>query len=521
MKNKARLAGVVVCVCGLAASVFGGEQGEAQAPAQNAPVDAAKPPTPAASGVQTWQGVVDAGPAKLGFIARLTPGVEGKPATGTLDIPEQGVRDSVMKDILIGEKELKFTFTYPGTPDAVIELKIDDADPMKASGTLSQAGASFPTTANRLKEGEEPKGPERPQHPKPPFPYEVGSVKFPGGAEGVSLAGTITFPKGAGPFPGVVLVSGSGPQDRDETLLGHKPFLVLADALTRAGIAVLRYDDRGVGESSGDFASGTSDDFALDAEKAVAALSVQPNIDPKRVGIIGHSEGGLIAPMVASRNEGVSFIVLLAGPGTDGKETMRDQLRAIQIANGVPGDNADEQVKIQQKLLQGVIDGLPRGELDAEMRRLMIVQSGELNPTDEMTKSIPQQVVDGAMQGVVTPWMKRFLVTDPRPFLRKVKVPVLALNGEMDTQVIASANLPEIRKALEEAGNKDVTLLGIKNVNHLFQTCKTGSPAEYAQITETFSPAALQKITTWVRQRTGLDPMPEPAKLPEGKPKGD
>lgn len=522
MIGKARFAGVLISVCGLAVSSLVALAGDpVDAAAQGDAAEASKAVAREGAGAQVWQGEVSAGGAKLGFVVRLVPGLEGKPASGSLDIPAQGVKDSALKDIVIGEKELRFTFTYPGTPDAVFELKIDEADAAKASGTLSQAGASFPTTASKLKEGEEPKGPDRPQHPKPPYPYEARAMSFVGGAEGVTLGGTLTMPKDEGPFPAVVLVSGSGPQDRDETLMGHKPFLVLADALTKAGVAVLRYDDRGVGASTGDFATATTDDFANDAEKAVAALAGEAKIDAKKIGIIGHSEGGLIAPIVAARNDGVAFIVMLAGPGTDGKETLRDQLRAIQIANGVPGDNADEQVKIQQQLLQDVIDGAVKEKLDAGMRRLMAVQSGEINPSDELMKQVPQDVVDNAVGGLVNPWMKRFLVLDPRESLRKVKVPVLALNGEMDTQVLASINLPEVRKALQEAGNKDVTLLGINNVNHLFQTCQTGSPAEYAQISETFSPAALEKIATWVRQRTGLEAMPAAAKLPEGQKAGD
>jgi pimeloyl-ACP methyl ester carboxylesterase len=520
--------GFAPCIALLSAAL----SASAVEPPQPTPTPTDTPPAavPITSGTQTWQGEIVAGAAKIGFVAKLTAGVDGKPASGTLDIPIQGVRGSELKDVTISDDVLKFTFVYPGTADAVMEMKVDAANASKATGTITQGGASFPLSASRLKEGEAPKGPDRPQNPVPPYPYEVGSMKFPGGAEGVLLSGTITFPKGPGPFPGVVLVSGSGPQDRDETLLGHKPFLVLADALTRAGVAVLRYDDRGVGASTGDFASATTDDFANDAEKAVAALAVQANVDPKRIGIMGHSEGGLIAPMVASRNEGVAFIVLLAGPGTNGKETLRDQIRAIQVAGGVPQENADKQVEVQQLLLQQVIDGAPEADLKSSMRRLMMLQSGVMEPTEEQLKQVPDDAVNGALAGVSSPWMKRFLVTDPRPFLRKVKVPVLALNGELDTQVIAKINLPEIRKALDEAGNTDVTILGINGVNHLFQTATTGSPGEYASISETFSPGAMAKITSWVRQRTGLEPMPaaEPgavksgeAKLPEGKRQGD
>lgn len=500
----------LVCASALT-SVCGQADGADEPPAAEAGAASA----PAASTAQTWQGEIDAGVAKIGFIAVLTPGADAAEWTGTMDIPMQGVRGAALKDVSASDKAVRFTFVFPGAPSAVIDLVVDAEDASKAAGTISQGGGSYPVTANRLKEGEAPKGPERPQHPKPPYPYGASEIKFEGGAEGVTLAGTLTVPEGEGPFPGVVLVSGSGPQDRDETLLGHKPFLVLSDALTRAGIAVLRYDDRGVGASTGEFLAGTTDDFADDAQKAVKALAGQAKVDPKRVGIIGHSEGGLIAPMVASRDAGVAFIVLLAGPGTDGKETLRDQIRAIQVANGVPEDNVAKQVEVQQALLQMVIDGAPAAELETGMRRLIAVQYGMIEPTAEQLTQIPDQAVEGALAGLTSVWMKRFLAVDPRTYLQKVKVPVLALNGLLDTQVIADINLPEIRKALVAAGNTDITCLGIKGVNHLFQTAQSGSPAEYATITETFSPGALEKITSWVRQRTGLDAMPAAAKLPE------
>lgn len=499
------------------------------------PAPAAEVAPAQAAAVQVWQGQIDVGAGKLDFVARLKEGVDGGPASGTLDIPVQGVKDAVLKDVVFGAARaaegeaaghggvLKFTFAYPGTPEAVFDVTIDATDATKAGGTLSQMGQSFPVTMTRLKEGEAPKGPDRPQHPVPPFPYEVGEMKFPGGAgadgKPVELAGTITFPKQGGPFPGVVLVSGSGPQDRDETLLGHKPFLVLADALTRAGIAVLRYDDRGVGASTGDFAASTTDDFVNDAEAALKALAVQPNIDPKRVGIIGHSEGGLIAPMVAARSDGgVAFLVLLAGTGLNGKDTLKSQLAAIQRSNGVPEDNIAKQVEAQQELIQLVLDGAPEEQALRAVRKLTAIQSGFVEPTEEQMAQMPDDMVRGALAGLRTPWMKRFLVIDPREYLRRTAAPVLALNGELDTQVIASIHLPEIRKALEEGGNTDVTTLGVNGVNHLFQTARTGSPAEYAQITETFSPGVLGKVTSWVRQRTGLDPMPAAEAAPHAPP---
>ncbi|MFM9958077.1 MAG: alpha/beta hydrolase family protein [Phycisphaerales bacterium] len=517
---------------------------------------------PAANAQQFWQGQIDLQAAKLDFVTRFTPGAEGQPTTGSIDIPMQGINGAMLKDITLtapkaaeggGEAAaspggMVFTFTFPGAPDAVFTMVLDAADANKATGTIAQMGQSFPVTMSRLKEGEAPKGPDRPQHPRPPFPYEVGEMKFPGGkdAEGkeISLAGTITLPKEGGPFPGVILVSGSGPQDRDETLLGHKPFFVLADALTRAGIAVLRYDDRGVGASTGTFETASTDDFVDDAAAALKALAVQPNIDPKRVGIIGHSEGGLIAPIVAARTEGVAFLVLMAGTGLNGKDTLKSQLAAIQRAGGMPEEMIAAMTEAQQSLLQLVIDNAAPEQVSGAMRKLMAMQQGVVAPTPEQIASIPEEMVQNGLSGLNSPWMKRFLVLDPRESLRKITAPVLAINGELDTQVIASIHLPEIGKALDEAGNKDVTTLGVNGVNHLFQTATTGSPTEYASITETINPGVLTKITSWVRQRTGLEPMPapsepkpaaeppaapgaapggepEPVKLPEKKGEGD
>lgn len=488
-----------------------------------APVESPAPKAVAAA--ETWQGDIDVLGQKLGVIVRFEGSGDG--LAGAMDIPAQGVNGLKLKDISRSPSSMAFTFEFPGAPTAVFTLKLEEADPSSAVGTMSQAGQSFPVAMKKLADGEAPKGPERPQHPVPPFPYQALDVSFPGGAEGVTLAGTLTISAGEGPFPAAVLVSGSGPQDRDETLLGHKPFLVLADALTKAGVAVLRYDDRGVGASTGDFQTGTTDDFANDAEKAAAFMRARPDIDPKRIGIIGHSEGGLIAPIVAARNDSIAFLVLLAGPGTDGKQVLGDQIGAILRSVGVPEAAITKQVKVQQKMLSKLLAGAPREELVTLMKTLIALQSGVEEPTPEqLAAAAPDDMVNAQIESFSSPWMRRFLEIDPRDSLRRVKVPVLALNGTKDTQVIASINLPEIEKALATAGNQDITCLGVNGLNHLFQTSESGSPQEYASISETFAPAALQKVTSWVRQRTGLEPMPPkpqvpgaPASTPKADPK--
>lgn len=506
---------LLTLIAGIAPASAQAPAAEQKAPEQK-PADAA---TAAAKG-EAWEGEIDAMGQILGFVVHVTRDENGSATSATLDIPMQGVSGVALRDLVMDGESFKFTFAFPGAPAAMFDLKLDAIDKGRAVGTMSQGMATLPTTARKLEPGQAPKGPSRPQNPVPPFEYASIEVTFPGGAEGVEMAGTLTFPAQGGPHPAVVLVSGSGPQDRDETLLGHKPFLVLSDALTKAGIAVLRYDDRGVGLSTGDFGAGTTDDFARDAANAVAFLRTRKEVDPKRIGIIGHSEGGLIAPIIANEC-GAAFLVLLAGPGTDGKTVLGDQMRAIATANGRPEDNVNQQVKVQQEMLTKVMENAPPEEIAPLMKRLIAVQSGKPEAEgEELEKVAPGAMVDQAVKGLLSPWMRRFLQIDPVPHLEKVTVPVLALIGLNDTQVIASINLPKIEAALEKAGNKDVTCLGIKGVNHLFQTSASGSPAEYATISETISPAVLKKVTQWVRQRTGLEEIPK-ATTPAPRNDGD
>jgi pimeloyl-ACP methyl ester carboxylesterase len=316
--------------------------------------------------------------------------------------------------------------------------------------------------------------------------------------ESFDLAGTLTLPEGKGPFPAVVLISGSGAQDRDETLLGHKPFLVLADHLTRNGIAVLRYDDRGVGKSKGNMMNATSMSLAGDAEAAVTYLLSRPEIDRKMIGLAGHSEGGLIAPIVASRNSNVAFIVSLAGPGVSGYDILIRQTRDIQTASGIPEKDIEETIKTNGRLFEMVM-------AEADQRKLaktaMEWYNKELDGqgiTPEERKTKMAQFTQGLLS-VNSPWFRYFLAAEPAEYWSKVKVPVLALNGDKDLQVSAAVNLPAIKASLKKAKNRKVTIKAMPGLNHLFQHCNTGSPSEYASIEETFSPEALQIITDWIK----------------------
>jgi uncharacterized protein len=287
----------------------------------------------------------------------------------------------------------------------------------------------------------------------------------------------------------VVLITGSGPQNRDEELMGHKPFLVLADHLTRQGIAVLRYDDRGVGKSTGSFASATSEDFAGDAWAAWQKLSTRPDIDPKRIGLLGHSEGGLIAPMLAAAHPEIAFVVMLAGPGVTGEQIMLAQSAAIMKASGAPQAAIDANVSIQKQVFAILREETSTARI---VERLGAIPVG----TKEASAALVKQSS--------SPWLRFFAFYDPAPALAKVRCPVLALGGALDLQVLPDQNLPAIESTLKQGGNTDVTVVRMPGLNHLFQSAKTGLPAEYAQIEETMAPAALETITTWIRKRVGL-----------------
>jgi hypothetical protein len=323
------------------------------------------------------------------------------------------------------------------------------------------------------------------QEPNRPYPYDEEEVRLENQVARVKLAGTLTLPRDAGPHPAVVLITGSGPQDRDESLWSHKPFLVLADHLTRLGIAVLRCDDRGTYRSKGDFAAATHADFVNDALAAIGWMKTHPRINHRRIGLIGHSEGGIIAPLVGARNPAVAFMVLLAGSGVTGDEII-----------------------LAQSSLIGTVTGLPREQVEANARNLREILNLITKETDEavlqvklreaLTGKVPPAQVDLQLKTLTTPWFRYFLTYDPAATLRRVTKPVLAMNGEKDLQVPAKQNLDAIRAALSAAGNTHAEIVEMPGLNHLFQTAKTGSPAEYGVIEETIAPAALEKIARWI-----------------------
>jgi pimeloyl-ACP methyl ester carboxylesterase len=346
---------------------------------------------------------------------------------------------------------------------------------------------------------------KRPQEPTKPYPYAEDAVTYENKKAGVRLAATLTVPRGPGPFPAALLITGSGLQDRDESVFGHKPFLVLADYLTRRGVAVLRADDRGAGQSTGDFATATSADLAEDAAAGVEFLRRREEVDPRRIGLIGHSEGGLIAPMLAARSDGIAFIVLLAGQGLPGDEVLVSQGELLLKAAGATAERLQRQRDLQARLFALVKSEPDKDALARKARAILDEEVGKLSEEKPKDAAGLKAAIPGQMQMLTSPWLRYFLTYDPRPALRRVRCPVLALGGTRDLQVDAGTNLPAIEKALRDGGNADVTVKELPGLNHLFQTCATGSLAEYARIEETIAPAVLDLMAAWVAKWTWAD----------------
>lgn len=431
----------------------------------------------------TWHGTLDVGAAQLRLVLHIKQAEDGY--TATMDSPDQGAFGIEASEVAVSDDSVVVTFSriggrYAGTIAG---------EGMKLTGTWSQSGQSFPLDLERG----EVEGMRRLQNPEPPFPYEVEEVTFPGGADGVELAGTLTLPPGDAAHPAAILVSGSGPQNRDEAIFGHRPFLVLADYLTRRGVVVLRYDDRGVAASTGDFASATSPDFADDAEAAVRYLRLRAEVRPGAIGVIGHSEGGAIAQLVASRLPELGYIVLLAGPGVRGDSLLALQIEALNRAAQVPEETRVARMSLQRQLLD-----IGMKDIDPELAREQLAAVVEAEAPD-----MDAARVQAEARALTSPWMRWFLHYEPHRILRELELPVLAINGSKDLQVVAGPNLAGISDALREGGNPDHEVVELEGLNHLLQTADTGLVAEYGQIEETMAPVALETIGDWIVERFG------------------
>lgn len=439
-----------------------------------------------------WNGVLKVQGTQLRIVFNVTKTDKG--FSSTMDSPDQGANGILVTNTTFENPKIKFE---------VANARIEYNGELKENeivGTFKQRGQEFPMNLSR--KAIEKEVVKRPQEPIKPYSYYSEDITFKNTKANISLSGTLTLPKKDGIFPVVVLITGSGPQNRDEELLGHKPFLVISDYLTKNGIGVLRYDDRGVGQSKGDFKSATSADFATDVESAIAYLKTRKEVNKKKIGLVGHSEGGLIAPMVASKLKDVSFIVLLAGTGIQGDKLLLLQEELIAKANGVSETDIKKSTQTNAKLFEIIVKSNDNQKLKTDLTTLMNETLKNETSTEIPNGMTKDEFISMQVNEFSSPWMQYFMKYNPATTLEKVKCPVLAVNGAKDLQVPPKENLKAIKNALTKGGNKNVTTKEFPNLNHLFQECKTGSPNEYAQIDQTFSPTALNEITKWIKQQT-------------------
>jgi hypothetical protein len=436
----------------------------------------------------SWLGKISTGAIDLRIVFNIS--LTGKDSlSATMDSPDQGAKNIKMGTVTYTGESLRIV-----APMMLAEYNGTIKNDTLIEGTWKQAGNSLPLNVVKLKDVF---AINRPQEPKPPFPYTSEDVTFTNDKINIKLAGTLTTPAGKGPFPAVILLTGSGAQNRDEELMGHKPFLVIADYLTRNGIAVLRYDDRGVGRSQGSQLNATSADFATDADAAYNFLRNNPDINQKAIGLIGHSEGGLIAPIVASSNKDIAFIIALAGPGVSGEQIIHTQGADISRASGLNEKQIEENISINKKLfavLKKESDNKKASDKMLEVYKEILIK--DKTSPEETEKNLRQLQLSMNPAGLT--WMRYFMFTDPAVYWKKVSCPVLALNGSKDLQVAADINLQSIEKALKSGGNKNFKTVKLEGLNHLFQHSATGLPSEYGNIEETFSPDALKIITDWI-----------------------
>ncbi|AXG68382.1 esterase EstD [Kordia sp. SMS9] len=436
----------------------------------------------------TWKGALSIQGMELPIVFNISQTDDGY--TTTLDSPKQNAYDMPTDKTTFAENKLTITYAQIGMEyNATYE---DGA----FKGTFNQNGQTFPL---ELKKGKKEPKKIKPQEPKKPYPYAVEEVTFINESAGdIKFSGTLTIPANVKNPSVAILITGSGPQNRDEELLGHKPFLVLADHLTRQGIAVLRYDDRGTAKSEGDFSSATSFDFASDVEAAMAYLQTRKDVvNVTKIGLIGHSEGGLIAPIVAARNKNVAFCVLLAGPGVDGQKVLLTQGKRAAELEGYPANDIAASQEASAKIYK--ISANYQGEA-SKKEMIAILEDLKTKITSEKGKAeLTDATIKKQVEVFTAPWMRTFLGYDPQVSLVKVNCPVLAINGEKDFQVLPKLNLDAIKKGLQH--NKDVTIKEFKNLNHLFQTSETGALSEYADIEETFAPVALHFVSEWINAR--------------------
>ena len=437
----------------------------------------------------SWTGIINVQGTKLPLIFHFTKTEQGY--TAAMDSPNQGAKGIPLNDVSFADKNLSLSFTA-----AAIKYTGKWNNENEIEGTFEQGSFSTPLTLTKgvveIKKAQEP---------SEPYPYHSENVEFLNKKENFFLAGTLTLPRKEGKFPAVILISGSGQQDRNSDILGHKPFLIISDYLTRNGIAVLRYDDRGVGQSKGDPSLSTSADFAEDARAAIEYLRTRKEINSKKIGIIGHSEGGMIAPMIAANDKNIAFLVLLAGPGVSGDALLIEQNYEIGKQAGMSAEALEGSKLTNQTIYDILKSNEDLATVKQKLTAYFQTNVDKIPEAERPSQAEIEKTLKDEVNGIATPWLRYFIAYNPTENLQKVKCPVLVLNGEKDIQVPAKSNTAGIAEALQKGGNKKVTVQIFPGLNHLFQHCTTCKVEEYSLIEETFSPEVLKTVTDWVTQQ--------------------
>jgi uncharacterized protein len=437
-----------------------------------------------------WSGVIQTPMGPLSFVIHVEL-KDGK-LVASADSPDQGAKGIPIESVIIKDGEVTFKIESIGASYTARFLLGKDV----LDGQFKQGPAVLPLIMD--KKPLETKQANRPQTPKAPFAYDVEEVVVHNAKADIDLAGSLTLPKDRKIRAAAIMITGSGGQDRDETLFGHKPFLVIADHLTKQGYAVLRMDDRGMGGSSGSMETSTSADFVTDIEAAMNFLQKRSDIPKNKIGLIGHSEGGMIAPMVAAQRDDVAFVIMLAGPGIKIVDLYAQQRELVFSTMGLPSDSVQKITRLD-RIAFDKINQLPLGagpdESLLKIGKSIFAAAGA--PDGEAQVNQAQEL----MKVWTSPWFRYFLQFDPAPYLAKTKTPILAINGELDIQVTAKENLAGIKKTLEKASHPDFETKAYPQLNHLFQTAKTGAITEYAQIEQTMATIVLDDMAKWLNKR--------------------
>jgi hypothetical protein len=443
----------------------------------------------------TWQGKLSVSATSLRLVVHIKE--EGSGFSATLDSPDQGA-----KGIPVSRVERKGDSLLLEIAAAGAKLSGRLTSDTTFNGQWSQ-GFSFPLDLKKLPEGETLAVAKRPQTPKPPFPYHSTDVVYYNRDRSIQFGGTITRPNGSGPFPAVLLLTGSGQQNRDEELFDHKPFAVIADYLTRKGYLVLRVDDRGVGQTTGDVKNATTKDFTDDAMVGLDYLKSLPETEKSKIGLLGHSEGGMIAQMVAAQRRDLAFVILLAAPGEKVMDLMVHQNKAILQSAGVPAQTADSYLALYRSLITALLLSPSNDQNNTALQMVdnwvkktpAAIVAATTGIKDEKSK---ETFLHNFSEGINTAWFRYFFRYNPDAYVKKITASVLALNGDKDIQVVAKPNLAALKASLQKSKAKRFDVIEVSGLNHLFQHCATCTVAEYGQLEETLAPEVLETIGSWL-----------------------